>query len=174
MTYPGFSIVSSIAILLMASCSLSPSEVPQPEAPATYELSVEDQRAFLSLVNDLRNSGCRCGNRYMPPVPDLQLHESLVKGADIHAQDMQRNTHFDHRGTDGSRVGERLSRLGYNWRAAGENIALGYGSVPGVFAGWRDSAGHCENMMSRDFTQLGVARRGNYWVNTLARPRSGG
>jgi len=174
MAHTGLSIASSLAILLMVSCSLTPTEVPKPEAPWTYELSKEDQKAFLSLVNDLRNTGCRCGSRYMPPVPALQLNDILVEGADVHALDMQRNTHFAHRGTDGSRVGERMSRLGYQWRAVGENIAAGYGSVTSVFAGWRDSAGHCENMMSRNFTQLGVARRGNYWVNTLARPRTGG
>jgi len=174
MTHPGLMIGSSITILLMVSCTLSPTDVPKPVVPTTYELSVEDQRAFLTLVNELRNTGCRCGSRLMPPVPALQLNETLVEGADMHALDMQRNTHFDHRGTDGSRVGDRLRRLGYNWRAAGENIAAGYSNTNHVFAGWRDSAGHCENLMSRDFTQLGVARRGNYWVNTLARPRSGG
>jgi uncharacterized protein YkwD len=174
MTYPGFSIVSGVAILLMVSCSLSPAEVPKPKAPEAYQLSSEEQEAFLNLVNDLRNTGCRCGDQYMPPVPALQLNESLVEIAEIHALDMQRNTHFDHRGTDGSRVGDRLTRQGYNWRAAGENIAVGYDDVDSVFAGWQRSAGHCENMMSRDFTQLGIARRGPYWVNTLARPRSGG
>ena len=79
---------------------------------------------------------------------------------------------FDHIGSDGSEVSDRVSATGYNWQTVGENIAWGYRDISSVFLGWRDSPGHCRNIMNANFQQMGSARAGDYWVQDFARPRS--
>ena len=36
---------------------------------------------------------------------------------------------------------------------------------------WLKSAGHCENIMNANYTQLGAAGVNNYWTQVFARPR---
>jgi uncharacterized protein YkwD len=74
---------------------------------------------------------------------------------------------------------DRMKAEGYNWNGASENIAAGYGTVAAVMAGWASSPGHCANIMSPNYTQLGIACVSgggsstfrNYWTMNLARPR---
>ncbi len=132
------------------------------------EVSTEDPSAnyqvLLDLVNDLRASGCRCGNQVMPPVAPLQWNDKIASASRQHSEDMSDNDHFSHAGTDGSDAGQRLTRNGYQWRAYGENIAFGYDSASAVFQGWFDSPGHCKNMMSASFEDMGAARIDLYWT----------
>ena len=56
------------------------------------------------------------------------------------------------------------SQQGYRWRFVGENIAAGQGSPEQVVAGWLASPGHCANIMSPDFAEMGAA----YAINPQA------
>ena len=145
---------------------------PEPESPAP-EISAEAPSAFavqmLEEVNALRASGCRCGSRQMPPAPPLAWNAQLEQAARRHANDMYNNDFFDHDGSDGSSMSGRISATGYPWRSIGENIAWGYPDIASVVQGWKDSPGHCENMVSKDYTEMGAARKGVYWVMDLGR-----
>ncbi len=129
------------------------------------------QEEMLGEVNRLRTQGCRCGNRLMPPVPALQWNKALEKSALAHARDMYVNRFFDHDGSNGSDFSDRISRAGYRWSAVAENIGWGYDSVQEAVEGWRDSPLHCRALMSRDYTEIGVARAGAYWVQDFGRRR---
>ncbi|MCB0549798.1 MAG: CAP domain-containing protein [Phaeodactylibacter sp.] len=124
---------------------------------------------MLMEVNALRERGCRCGSRWMPPVPPLSWNNQLARAALRHANDMNKNNFFDHRGSDGSAMSERISDTGYAWRAVAENIAWGHPDVAAVVQGWKNSPGHCENMMSGEYKEIGAARAGGYWVQDLGR-----
>ncbi|MFN7120033.1 MAG: CAP domain-containing protein [Saprospiraceae bacterium] len=126
---------------------------------------------LLLAVNRLRVSGCQCGDTYMPAVKPLQWNDELAEAALRHARDMADNQWFEHTGTDGSNIAWRVSEAGYDWEAVGENIAHGYKSIPAVVEGWRKSPGHCRNLMKAAYVEMGVARVGNYWAQTLAKPR---
>jgi uncharacterized protein YkwD len=57
----------------------------------------------------------------------------------------------------------------HGFNAAGENIAAGYPNVASVMRGWLNSSGHRANILSADFTRIGigVARASDgtrYWV----------
>lgn len=156
--------------LFAASCSADREEF-LPETTPPHVLTSSEASAFssavLNEVNALRSQGCRCGNTFMPAVNALVINEKLTVAADRHAYDMQQNDFFDHTGSDGSKSADRASDADYLWRTVGENIALHPGDLYDVVEGWKNSPGHCKNMMNPDFVDMGIACRGTYWVQVF-------
>lgn len=103
--------------------------------------------------------------------PALSYAPALAQAARAHAEDMAQRGFFDHRGSDGSDVGDRTRRAGYRWCWAAENIAWGQRSLDRALATWAASPGHARNMLSRKARAFGIARgKGNIWVMVLAAP----
>lgn len=125
------------------------------------------KETILVEVNKLRASGCQCGDEFMSPAGPLVWNELLEKAAVRHADDMADHTHFDHVGTDKSTLSDRIEDTGYVWYTLGENISYGYPDATSVVHGWKDSDGHCKNMMNPVFKELGAARNGTFWVLDL-------
>ncbi len=111
----------------------------------------------LELVNDARAKARRCGGRRLSAVPPLALSDTLSEAAAAHAADMAASGVMSHRGSDGSNAGERVTRVGYSWRAYGENVAAGQQDADAVVESWLESPGHCTNIMGAQFTEMGVA-----------------
>lgn len=135
-------------------------------------------RRVLELVNAARAKSRRCGNRSFDAAGPLKLNELLDKAALAHSQDMARYSYMEHRGHDGSTPDERVSHTGYRWRHTGENVAAGPGSADEVVAGWLNSPGHCANIMTAAFAEMGVAfavnhkdEYGIYWTQVFGAPR---
>ena len=144
----------------------------EPTAPVTGADTPADQsmRALvLSLVNENRLNGCRCGSRVMPPVAPLTGNARLTAAARAHSADQARMRRMQHKGSDGSNVGDRVTRAGYTWRNVGENIAWNYPDAEAVMAGWLSSPGHCRNLMSANFREMGMAETDLYWTQVFAR-----
>lgn len=127
---------------------------------------------MLAYVNALRTKGCKCNGIQMPTVPALKWNKQLEAAALRHANDMSSKNFFSHTGSDGSTMSQRITAAGYKWSYASENIAWGYTSLTSVINGWVMSAGHCQNMMSANITELGAAKIGTYWVQNFGRPLS--
>lgn len=99
---------------------------------------------------------------------------NLRTAAAAHSADQAAHTTMTHTGSDGSTMVQRAERAGYlHWTNLGENVAYGYGSVDGVMVGWMSSPGHRANILSGDYTHLGVGRAGNggvdYWTQVFGR-----
>jgi uncharacterized protein YkwD len=131
----------------------------------------------LSLVNAARSKPRKCGRTSFQAVPPLKLSAILNRAALVHSQDMAKNDFFEHEGSDGSKVGDRASRVGYRWRAVAENIAIGAETPEIVVEGWIKSPGHCVNIMSPEYTEMGIAYvtdpktgPGIYWTQVFGRP----
>ena len=125
---------------------------------------------MLNAVNALRAKGCNCGGQIMPPVPALKWNPLLEAASLRHAKDMNTAKIFSHTGSDGSTMRIRIDAAGYRWSSIGENIAWGYPTLAAVITGWTNSAGHCKNMMSPTFKELGAAHEGSYWVQDFGKP----
>jgi uncharacterized protein YkwD len=132
----------------------------------------------LSLVNQARAAGRRCGPERYASVAPLQLNAVLNQAAQLHAEDMARHQQMQHEGSDGSSPAQRITRQGYRWKAVGENVAAGAGTAAEVVSGWLSSPGHCANIMKSNFTEMGVAFAVNqrdgyavYWAQSFATPR---
>jgi uncharacterized protein YkwD len=133
----------------------------------------------LELVNQVRVSGTRCGQRSFGPTSPVTLSATLATVALGHAADMAEHDYFEHEDLKGQSPAQRVRAAGYQEKLVGENIAYGPKSVDEVVQGWLDSPDHCENIMDPRFAQMGIAfatgqlsRRGLYWVQLLAAPRS--
>lgn len=136
------------------------------------------RQAMLQLVNQARANSRQCGGQSYPAVPALAWSCKLEAVALSHAQDMGSHNFFSHTGSNGLNVGQRVSNAGYSWSAVGENIAAGQPTAEAVVQGWLNSPGHCSNIMSGNFTEMGQARydvSGSdypvYWTQVLAKPR---
>ena len=105
----------------------------------------------------------------MPPVPPVSLNAKLTSAARSHSEDQAQMRQMRHRGSDGSKVGIRVTRAGYAWRAVAENIAWNYPDVDAVFTGWLSSPGHCRNIMGANYTLMGIAEEDLYWTQVFAR-----
>ena len=132
--------------------------------PGSGTTTSVNKSTLLQLVNQVRQSGCNCGSTVMPPVASVTWNDQLATAAYNHSNDMYLNNYFSHTGLNGSSAGDRIKAAGYNWRAYGENIAKGYTNEQAVMDGWIKSEGHCKNIMSPHFKEMGVARVGVYWA----------
>lgn len=126
------------------------------------------QQKLLDLVNKTRTSGCNCGGKFFPAVNSVSWNDALTAAAKKHSEYMNSSGNFSHTGEGGSNAGDRITAEGYNWTAYGENIAEGYPTEEEVVQAWLASPGHCENIMNKDFTEMGVATSGIYWTQDFA------
>jgi uncharacterized protein YkwD len=163
-----------VALCVAASVCANAARV---EADTTCRIH-DFERTALQHINAARAQARQCGNEAMPGAPPLAWNAMLLDAAVDHSRDMASHDYFDHTGTDGSRVMQRATARGYAWRAIGENIAGGDGSVERVMAGWLRSPDHCKNIMNPEYADIAVAcverdgtRWGTYWTMVLGRRR---
>lgn len=86
----------------------------------------------------------------------LRLNGRLSLAAMDRAGDMFRHRYFDHVAPDGTEPFVWMTRRGYRYRAAGENLAVGYRGS-GVVSGWMRSPGHRANVLGAEFDEVGLA-----------------
>ncbi len=161
-------VVPALLALLLVSCK----KESNPEAAGRPEFAYNVKAAqFLDMVNNVRKSGCKCGDQDMPPVPPVQWDDLLAKAAYNHSEDMNKRNYFEHESPEGVKLGTRLKELGYDYSWAGENIARGQTTEQEAFNSWIKSPGHCRNIMSSTYKEMGLGRSGNYWTQTFAASR---
>jgi len=112
----------------------------------------------------------------------LAMNSALNNAALGHSEDMARHDFFSHTGSDGSLPWDRMTRAGYQWSGAGENIAAGYVTPEDVMNGWMGSAGHRANILNCSFRDIGVGytylandtgsvNYFHYWTQVFGAPR---
>ena len=149
-----------LALLLSACDTVGLDAAPVADAPAWD--------AMLIAVNDVRAQGATCGGEPMAPAAPLVWDARLEAAARQHSRDMAENGHFGHRGTDGSRTGERVRDAGYDWRIVGENLARNQDSVGQVIGDWLASPPHCRQLLAPEMLEIGAAEVDGYWTQVFA------
>ncbi len=85
---------------------------------------------------------------------------------------------FSHNTLEGGPPDQRIAAAGSNFSRRGENI---YKSAPNdvsalsAFTSWVNSSGHRANMLSSNFTQIGIGHATasdgrTHWTNTFGKP----
>jgi uncharacterized protein YkwD len=161
--------------LTVAPKSVTPPPVPPSPTPPVPS---SDATAYLNAINAVRAVGRNCGSSTYVAVPALKWNAKLETAALLHSQDMASQNYFSHTGKNGSQPWDRMTAAGYVWRAAAENIAAGQPDLLSVMDGWVKSPGHCANLMSAAYTEVGMAKATNsssdyriYWTQNFGAPR---
>ena len=123
-------------------------------ANASDKFMAQVEQAIFNKVNEER---AKAG------VAPLSYNTTMEKYARIKSQDMGDNNYFSHTDLSGNYITAKMKADGVSYNSWGENIAYlgGYGTDPTVLANqfmtnWMNSSGHRKNILSTDFTSIGV------------------
>lgn len=94
----------------------------------------------------------------------LSLNQQLSAAAQAKANDMVTRNYWSHNTPDGNAPWSFITAAGYQYQAAGENLAYGFNNASDVIAGWMNSPTHRANVLSSHYTNVGfgVAQSPNY------------
>ncbi|MDQ0224994.1 putative YkwD family protein [Metabacillus niabensis] len=128
----------------------------QKAAPQTQGLSQAVQQ-----VIDLTNA-----ERRRNGLADLKADTKLSGVAQKKSEDMQQNNYFSHTSPTYGSPFDMMRDFGVTYKTAGENIAQGQQTPQQVVQAWMNSEGHRKNILSRDFTHIGVGydSNGHHWT----------
>jgi uncharacterized protein YkwD len=147
-------------------CYVLAKNIPPPESNqprATCDLPNFAQNA-LDRINRFRASTQNCGSQgVLTAVPPLKWNIKLNQASQTYSQDMADRDFFDH--TSGSKNGKGIglriwTDAQYPPSAIGENIFTAQGPAPSLdqaLEAWEKSPGHCGNVMSPSFNEVGLA-----------------
>ncbi|MDP8046246.1 CAP domain-containing protein [Pasteurella atlantica] len=94
-------------------------------------------------------------NEYRQAVgkPPLEWDEKLAAYAQMRSQEIAEKYNPPHKRPDGK---DWSSEIIMTYGAIGENIAAGQGNAEEVSLGWKNSPGHYRNMISGNFSRIGI------------------
>ena len=129
--------------------------------------------AFLARVLELTNS-----ERANAGLQPLTLNQQLVAAAQSYSEVLAGGECFAHTCGPVPNFADRDDAAGYaDWTNLGENIAAGYPTPEAVVAGWMASPGHRANILSSQFTEIGIGiangggQYGTYWTQEFGTRR---
>lgn len=88
-----------------------------------------------------------------PLLPDARL----MKAAEDRMRDMEEVGYWAHKSPDGTSPFVWLEKRDFDFSMAGENLAEGFETVEVLVDSWMQSNGHRENILSPNFTSVGIA-----------------
>jgi len=143
-------IIALAALLLVAvlfGCLLTP-------AAQAYNYTAEET-AFVNLLNNYRAAN---------GLSQLLISDAISEACYRHSHDMAKYSFFSHYSTRSDWFAtnalpwDRMALSGYNYSTSkGENIAAGQVTAAEVFAAWKASPGHNENMLNSAYKVIGIS-----------------
>ena len=96
----------------------------------------------------------------------LQYDWELARVARYKSEDMRDQNYFSHESPVYGSPFEMIKNFGISYKAAAENIAKGQTTPEQVVKAWMNSSGHRANILSSQYTYIGVgyAKDGHYWT----------
>jgi uncharacterized YkwD family protein len=138
----------------------------QPKAAAPAPAGQQQQATgsisqFAQQVIDLTNV-----QRKQNGLPALQADTKLSGVAEKKSIDMQQKNYFSHTSPTYGSPFDMMRDFGVTYKSAGENIAQGQQTPQAVVQAWMNSEGHRKNILSPNFTHIGVGheKTGNHWT----------
>ncbi|HEX7676864.1 MAG TPA: CAP domain-containing protein [Thermoanaerobaculia bacterium] len=90
-------------------------------------------------------------------LPPLREDLRLDAAANDRMRDMEDQGYWAHESPDGRSPFTWLAPHGYDFHYAGENLASGFETTELLVAGWMESPGHRDNILSPHFEDCGIA-----------------
>lgn len=135
-------------------------ETPDTETPDTETPDDNEYHSYVQQIVDLVNI-----EREKAGLAPLTLDKKVTEAAQVRAKEIRQS--FSHTRPNGSNFATALREQNVSYRHAGENIAWGQPSPEAVVNAWMNSSGHRANILSKNFTKIGVGyvqyNGRNYW-----------
>lgn len=96
-------------------------------------------------------------NRAHAALSPLTSNELLAQAAHLKAKDMASKGYFAHTSPEGVTPWYWISQSGYEFVAAGENLAVNFFDSKDVAQAWMNSPSHRANILNAKFTEIGIA-----------------
>ena len=90
-------------------------------------------------------------------IDQLKVNSKLEVVAQLKLADMFQNNYFAHISPSGVEPWDWFSKANYDYRLAGENLAMNFLSSQEVLKAWLNSESHRKNLLSKDFKEIGIA-----------------
>ncbi|MGE5614052.1 MAG: SafA/ExsA family spore coat assembly protein [Bacillota bacterium] len=108
-------------------------------------------------------------------LPALKTNWQLSRVARYKSADMANRGYFSHTSPTYGSPFRMMESFGLRFSAAGENIAYGQRTPAEVMRDWMNSPGHRNNILSRNYTEIGVGLAKNkngvcYWTQMFMKP----
>src|SRR3989344_6080233 len=87
----------------------------------------------------------------------LAANPLLTRAAQLKANDMAAKGYFAHTSPSGVTPWQWLDRVGYQYSAAGENLAVDFIDSSDVHQAWMNSPTHRANILNAGYTEIGIA-----------------
>jgi hypothetical protein len=87
----------------------------------------------------------------------LVENQKLNEAARMKAENMVKNNYFAHTSPTGVSPWHWFSEAGYNYKYAGENLAVGFYESEEVYNAWLNSPLHRENILNPNYKEVGTA-----------------
>lgn len=130
-----------------------PARTSAPQHRRTKSVTAVLESAVVARINAVRRShGLR----------PLRHSSRLAAAADFHSRDMGRRGYFEHDSANGTAFWRRIERFypsrGFRSWTVGENLLWGTDRYGAAFAvrEWMNSPPHRENILSRDWREVGI------------------
>ena len=99
----------------------------------------------------------------------LKYNWQLSRVARYKSEDMRDKNYFSHTSPTYGSPFDMMKNFGIKYMAAGENIAMGQPTAASVMTAWMNSPGHRANILSKNYTEIGVGVAKNtsgtiYWT----------
>jgi uncharacterized protein YkwD len=139
-----FKILIAVLVLLVVSFGFLPG----------FRASVVDSLSaiYASVLVNLANEERLANN-----ISELKTNESLEMAAQMKADDMAAKGYFAHNTPDGKSPWYWIEQAGYEYKYAGENLAVNFLDSNEVHTAWKNSRGHFLNIINPKYTEVGIA-----------------
>lgn len=89
-------------------------------------------------------------------LPVFLINSKLTEAAEKKAADMFRFQYFDHNSPSGKTPWDFIKSTGYNYKYAGENLAIDFITAKGAHQALMESLSHRENILNLNYTEIGI------------------
>lgn len=86
----------------------------------------------------------------------LTNNPKLDQAAQLKAEDMVRNQYFEHVSPNGITPWFWFAKTGYDYKYAGENLAIGFYDSAEVYNAWLNSPSHKANLLNPNYKEIGT------------------
>ncbi len=126
-------------------------------AMAVIFLVVFSGTASASLITSEKVMELANQERASQNLPVLAVNNLLVKAAEDKLADMLKNNYFEHTSPAGLTPWHWLAKNGYDYKYAGENLAMNFLSAEKQNKAWMESRTHRDNILNARYREIGVA-----------------